>query len=195
MTADENPHAALGAIFAVAILATLISDRLARWILVPSVVQWNWRRRCRHPNVVCLSSTRPGGPTVWLRRLHRGVPLWRDASSLPGSYVDAMTSNNATVETAMTNCQGRADWVRAVRQGEDDALSHQEWPDRLTLTRSSGVDFYYEQYRRLLVREESLLKERDSLRRENVALRSRLSGNASLLHGKGKRASPVSLAS
>jgi hypothetical protein len=106
-----------------------------------------------------------------------------------------MTSNNATVENAMTSCQGRADWVRAVRHGEDDALSHQEWPDRLIVTRSSGVDFYYEQYRRLLVREESLLKERDSLRRENVALRSRLSGNASLLHGKGKRASPVSLAS
>lgn len=75
----------------------------------------------------------------------------------------------------MTRFQGRADWVRAVPQSEDDALSHQEWPDRLTVTRSSGVDFYYEQYRRLLVREESLLKERETLRRANAALRSRLS--------------------
>lgn len=83
----------------------------------------------------------------------------------------------------MTRFQGRADWVRAVPQSEDDALSHQEWPDRLTVTRSSGVDFYYEQYRRLMVRADSLLKERDSLRQENVALRSRLSSNASLLHG------------
>ena len=106
-----------------------------------------------------------------------------------------MTSNNATAEAATTNCQDRADWVRAVPHGEDDALNHQEWPDRLTVTRSSGVDYYYEQYRRLLVREESLLKERASLRQENAALRSRLSSNASLLHGNGKRASPVSLVS
>ena len=57
-----------------------------------------------------------------------------------------------------------------------DATSHQDWPDHLTVTRNSGVDFYYEQYRRLRDREESLLKERDSLRRENIALRSRLPG-------------------
>lgn len=140
----------------------------------------------RHPNVVRLPRVIARLVSQFGAKTPPSVPRWRDANSLPGSYVDAMTSNNnATLEAAMTGCQGRADWVRGVPHGEDNALSHQDWPDRLTLTRSSGVDYYYEQYQRLLVREESLLKERDSLRRENAALRSRLSSNTSLLHGKG----------
>jgi len=69
--------------------------------------------------------------------------------------------------------------VDGADQGGDDAVDQQNWPDRLTVTRNSGVDYYYEQYRRLLAREESLLKERDALRRENAALRSRLRSSAS----------------
>jgi hypothetical protein len=67
-----------------------------------------------------------------------------------------------------------------VPSSDGDAGAHDAWPDRLTTTRNSGVDFYYEQYRRLLVREESLLKQRDALRRENAALRFRLSGSGSV---------------
>jgi hypothetical protein len=70
--------------------------------------------------------------------------------------------------------------VQAVPRDDDDAVNQQAWPDRLTVTRNSGVDYYYEQYRRLLVREESLLKERETLRRANAALRSRLSSSASV---------------
>jgi hypothetical protein len=76
-----------------------------------------------------------------------------------------------------------------VPRNEGDTNGHEHWPDHLTVTRNSGVDFYYEQYRRLLVREESLLKERDSLRRENAALRSWLRKKASTPTRMGRPAS------